>query len=132
MQEVASAVRIVNSTALRLSTGSTPGMPVHTGQVFPLGEAPNAVEQAQKILLRVESWAWTSSPMTVSNAIASYPSSGATRRTGRTRSIAPAAANSVSSWKDFERSCAPMGSPSAEKPHGTEIPGMPARLHGIV
>jgi len=60
-QEVASAVRIVNSTALRLSTGSTPGMPVHTGQVFSLGAAPNAVEQAQKILLFVESWAWTSS-----------------------------------------------------------------------
>ena len=122
----------MNSTALRLSTGSTPGMPVHTGQVFPLGGAPNAVEQAQKILLRVESWAWTSSPMTVSNAIASYPSSGATRRNGRARSIAPAAVNSVSSRNGFERSCAPIGSPSAEKPHGTEIPGMPARLHGIV
>ena len=29
-----------------------------------VGAAPNAVEQPQKILLRVRSWAWTSSPMT--------------------------------------------------------------------
>jgi hypothetical protein len=48
-------------------------MPVHTGQVFSLGCAPKAAEQAQKILLRVESWAWTSSPMTASNSIALMP-----------------------------------------------------------
>jgi len=51
------------STAFRLRTGSTPGMPVHTGQVFSLGPAPNFAEQAQKILLSVSSWAWTSRPM---------------------------------------------------------------------
>src|SRR5512140_2390322 len=107
-------------------------MPVHTGQVFSFGAAPNAVEQAQKIWLRVESWAWTSSPMTVSNAIVSYPSSGATRRSGRTRSIAPAAVTSVSSRTDLERGGAPMGRPAAEGPHGRGSPGMPARLHGIV
>jgi hypothetical protein len=47
-----------------LSTGSTPGIPRHTGQVWVLGGAPKDVEQAQKILVLVFSWAWTSSPMT--------------------------------------------------------------------
>jgi len=31
-----------------------------------LGGAPKAVEQEQKILLLVRSWAWTSRPMTAS------------------------------------------------------------------
>ncbi len=44
----------------------------------------------------------------------------------------PAAVNNVSSRKWSERSCAPIGRPEPERPHGTEIPGMPARLHGIV
>ncbi len=60
---------------------------------------------------RVESWAWTSSPMTVSNSIVSYPSSGATRRSGRARSIAPAAVNSVSSRKRFREKLRPDGQP---------------------
>src|SRR6056297_1096977 len=55
-----------NSTARRFRTGSTPGMPVHTGQVFSLGSFPNRVEQEQKILVLVRSWAWTSSPITTS------------------------------------------------------------------
>ncbi len=37
------------STTLRLSTGSTPGMPRQMGQVWELGAAPNFVEQPQKI-----------------------------------------------------------------------------------
>jgi hypothetical protein len=37
-----------------------------------LGGAPNAVEQEQKILVFVFSWAWTSSPITASNPI-DYP-----------------------------------------------------------
>jgi hypothetical protein len=38
-------------------------MPRHTGQTFVFGAAPNLVLQPQKILLAVQSWAWTSRPM---------------------------------------------------------------------
>ena len=41
-----------------------PGNPRQTGQVAELGGAPTVTGQAQKILERVWSWAWTSSPMT--------------------------------------------------------------------
>ena len=51
LQEVASAVWMANSTALRFRTGNTPGIPVQTGQVFSLGAAPNFARQGQKILL---------------------------------------------------------------------------------
>jgi hypothetical protein len=51
------------------STGSTPGIPRHTGHVCVLGGAPKAVEHAQKIFVFVFSWAWTSSPITGSNCI---------------------------------------------------------------
>ena len=44
-------------------------MPRHTGQVWVLGGAPNWVEQPQKILVAVLSWACTSSPMTGSNVV---------------------------------------------------------------
>jgi hypothetical protein len=55
-----------NSTARRLTTGSTPGMPWQTGQVWELGRAPNVVGHPQNIFDRVSNWAWTSSPMTTS------------------------------------------------------------------
>src|SRR6266404_4161901 len=58
------AASTANSTTLRLSTGSAPGRPRHTGQTLLLGAAPNCVEQPQKILLAVRSWTWTSSPIT--------------------------------------------------------------------
>src|ERR1039458_8876391 len=53
-----------NSTACRLSTGSGPGNPRHTGHTLVFGGLPNWVEQPQKILVLVRSWTWTSSPMT--------------------------------------------------------------------
>jgi hypothetical protein len=41
-----------------LSDGQfVPGMPRQTGQTWVLGGAPNSVEQPQKILVRVLSWA---------------------------------------------------------------------------
>src|SRR5271169_385653 len=58
------AARTANSTASRFSTGSEPGSPRHTGQTLLLGGAPKAAEHEQKILLRVRSWTWTSSPIT--------------------------------------------------------------------
>src|SRR5579864_9076944 len=64
LQFSAMAASTANSTARRLSTGSTPGMPRHTGQTLVLGGAPKRVEQEQKILLSVSSWMWTSSPIT--------------------------------------------------------------------
>src|SRR5437867_12230160 len=62
-------------TAALLSTGSAPGRPRQTGQVFELGGAPNRVLQPQKSLLLVRSCACTSSPMTGSNSIAIPPAS---------------------------------------------------------
>src|SRR5437660_5765535 len=59
-----SAASTANSTALRLSTGSAPGQPRHTGHVLLLGVAPKRVEHEQKILVAVSSWTCTSSPIT--------------------------------------------------------------------
>src|SRR3569832_2955795 len=56
-------------TASRFSTGSTPGRPRSTAQAWVLGGAPYAVAAPEKILLLVASWAWISSPMTVSHSI---------------------------------------------------------------
>src|SRR5574340_557141 len=60
----AMAASTAYSTALRLSTGSAPGRPRHTGQTLRLGGSPKRVEQEQKILLSVSSWTCTSSPIT--------------------------------------------------------------------
>ena len=57
---------MANSTTFRLSTGSVPGMPVHTGQQCVLGALPKADEQEQKIFVRVASSTWTSRPITIS------------------------------------------------------------------
>src|SRR5215471_1183745 len=53
-------------TASRLSTGSAPGSPRHTGQVLELGGSPKRVEQEQKIFDLVRSCTCTSSPITAS------------------------------------------------------------------
>jgi hypothetical protein len=44
---VANAIFMAYSTTFRLSTGSMPGMPRHTGHTCVLAGAPNAVEQPQ-------------------------------------------------------------------------------------
>ncbi len=53
----ASPSRIPNSTASLFRTGSVPGRPRQTGQVFVLGERPKAVVHPQKIFEPVRSWA---------------------------------------------------------------------------
>ena len=58
---------MADSTAASLSTGSAPGRPRHTGQTWVLGSAPKVVEQAQNILVAVDSSTWTSRPSTGSN-----------------------------------------------------------------
>jgi len=71
----AASIAVPNRTAMRtasaLSTGSTPGMPRSISQAWVLGPAPNAVAAPEKIFERVASWAWISSPITVSHSIAS-------------------------------------------------------------
>src|ERR1700741_1489021 len=57
-----------SSTAFLFSTGSAPGRPRQTGQVFELGGSPKRVEQEQKALVAVFSCTWTSSPITGSYA----------------------------------------------------------------
>ncbi len=51
-QPSASAARTPSSTAIRFKTGSAPGRPRQTGQMFVFGAAPNAVLQPQKIFER--------------------------------------------------------------------------------
>src|SRR5512138_2713382 len=63
-QLVARPALMAYSTTRLFSTGRAPGSPRQTGQVWELGEAPNWVEQPQKILVLVFSWTWTSRPMT--------------------------------------------------------------------
>ena len=48
----ASPIRMADSTAVALTTGSAPGRPRHTGQTWVLGSAPNPVAQPQNILVR--------------------------------------------------------------------------------
>src|SRR3954453_8920354 len=47
-----------------LTTGSVPGRPRHTGQVWVFGGSPNVSSQPQNIFVRVPSWTWISRPMT--------------------------------------------------------------------
>src|ERR1700760_739335 len=63
-QLIASDASVANSTARSFRTGSAPGRPRHTGQIFVLGGAPNLFEQPQKALVLVSNCTWTSSPMT--------------------------------------------------------------------
>ena len=56
-QLTASAALIAQSTAVRLKTGSAPGIPRHTGQVWVFGDAPLLLGQEQKIFVRVRSCA---------------------------------------------------------------------------
>jgi hypothetical protein len=55
---------MVASTAASLATGSEPGRPRQTGQVWVLGSAPNVVEQPQNIFEAVPSSTWVSRPIT--------------------------------------------------------------------
>ena len=57
-------MRMADSTAVSLTTGSAPGSPRQTGQTFEFGSAPKFVPQPQNILDAVFSSMWTSSPMT--------------------------------------------------------------------
>jgi hypothetical protein len=60
----ASPIRMADSTATRLSTGSAPGNPRQVGQTWVLGGAPNTVAQPQNIFVAVDSSTCTSSPST--------------------------------------------------------------------
>ena len=57
-------MRMADSTAVPLTTGSEPGSPRHTGHTWVLGSAPNVVEQPQNIFDAVLSSMWTSRPIT--------------------------------------------------------------------
>src|SRR3954468_10358568 len=67
----AKPMRMANSTACRLSTGSEPGSPRQTGHTLVLGSAPKALRHPQNSFVAVLSSQWTSSPMTVSHPVAS-------------------------------------------------------------
>ena len=67
----ASAVRIVHSTAVRLITGSVPGIPRQSGQTKVFGSASAyPAGHRQNILLAVFNWQCTSSPITGSYPLA--------------------------------------------------------------
>src|SRR4051794_22521720 len=59
----ASAALRESRKARRFITGSTPGMPTHTGHVAELGGRPKVVAQPQKSFVLVRSCTWTSRPM---------------------------------------------------------------------
>src|SRR3954470_16462086 len=61
-------MRMAESTAWRLSTGSDPGSPRHTGHTLVFGSSPKALRQPQNNLVAVFSSQWTSSPTTVSHS----------------------------------------------------------------
>ena len=63
-QPSARPARIASVTACRDGTGSAPGRARQTGQTRVFGGAPKRLGQLQKSLVRVSSWAWTSSPIT--------------------------------------------------------------------
>ena len=54
----------MDSIAAAFATGSAPGRPRHTGQVWVFGSAPNAVGQPQNIFDAVPSSTCVSSPIT--------------------------------------------------------------------
>ena len=55
---------MADSMALAFTTGSDPGSPRQTGQVWVFGSAPNTVEQPQNIFDAVFSSTCTSRPST--------------------------------------------------------------------
>ena len=57
-------MRMADSTAFALTTGSAPGRPRHTGHTCVFGSAPNVVAQPQNIFVFVFSSTCTSSPST--------------------------------------------------------------------
>ena len=70
MPPTASPKRMARSTAPRFTTGSTPGSAISTALACVLGGAPNAVDAPENIFDAVESCAWVSSPMTISQFMA--------------------------------------------------------------
>src|SRR5437868_8599874 len=61
-------MRMANSTARLLMTGSEPGSPRQTGQMLVLGSSPKALRQPQNNLVSVRSSQCTSRPMTISHS----------------------------------------------------------------
>ena len=57
-------MRIADSTATWLSTGSDPGIPRQTGHTCVLGSPPKRLAQLQNILVSVDSSTCTSRPRT--------------------------------------------------------------------
>ena len=57
-------MRMVDSIAASLATGSAPGRPRHTGQIWVFGSAPKSVAHEQNIFDAVDSSTWVSRPMT--------------------------------------------------------------------
>jgi hypothetical protein len=64
---------MAQTTASRLSTGSTPGRAMSTALAWTLGSAPKAMLLPEKIFDFVCNWAWVSSPMTTSHWLISIP-----------------------------------------------------------
>ena len=59
-------MRMASSTARRLSTGSEPGSPRHTGSMLVFGSSPKRLGLALNSFVAVASSTWTSRPTTSS------------------------------------------------------------------
>src|SRR5690625_2710056 len=65
--------RMAFSAAAPLNTGKVPGKAISTALAWVLGAAPKRVLLAEKIFDCVDSWAWISSPRTISHSIILIP-----------------------------------------------------------
>ena len=120
-------------TACSLSTGRVPGMPRSTRLAWVFGSAPKVVALPEKIFDWVLSWAWISSPITVSHCIVRVPQNPAGVQVCQSLTCWYwcATLSRRASWKYGAKSCTPTGRPST-KPAGMDRPGMPARLAVMV
>src|SRR5688572_8070734 len=85
------------SSARRFGTGSVPGWPVHTGQIWVFGAPPKVVAHEQNILDAVESSTWHSSPMTGSHSATTAAASGTSTGTGNSAdTVSPASSDAGS------------------------------------
>ena len=128
-------MRMPNSIARRLITGSTPGMPRQTGQVWVLGGAPKVVAQPQNIFERVEELRVDLEPDDRLVRRCSCRATGSGRARPPVGAGVPGGGLLVGVGDAEQRGLVegaadelePDRQPRRVKPHGTEIAGQPGQ-----
>ena len=131
------AILTASSTAFSFITGSTPGMPRHTGQTIEFGRASYSTSHPQNIFVRVARCMCTSRPMVgLKVGARSWPPSrpaAAPAWPNRLSLEHPRDPKELSSVNTPVRIWRPTGRPAVVRPHGRLRPAMPARFaaHGV-